>query len=62
MPDRSRFAGDGPAGTDPVGHRAELHRERCELFVAVTRARDALTLIRHGAPTPFLPAVPATGR
>ena len=35
-------------------YRAALRRERCELFVAATRARDALTLIWSGTPSRFL--------
>ncbi|MCX2971412.1 MULTISPECIES: hypothetical protein [Streptomyces] len=35
-------------------HRREPHRARSLLFVAATRARDALALTRHGEPSRFL--------
>ena len=40
--------------SDPSAYRAALRRERCELFVAATRARDALTLVWRGEPSRFL--------
>ncbi|WP_431781217.1 UvrD-helicase domain-containing protein [Streptomyces chumphonensis] len=40
--------------TDVTRHRRELHRARSLLFVAATRARDALTLTWHGEPSRFL--------
>lgn len=46
---------------DPHAHRQDLQRERCLLFVALTRARDVLYLSHSGSPTTLLPAnVPAT--
>ena len=39
---------------DPAAYRARLRQERCELFVAATRARDALTLIWRGDASRFL--------
>ncbi|MFC4854617.1 UvrD-helicase domain-containing protein [Actinophytocola glycyrrhizae] len=43
-----------PRDEDPVAHGQDLHRERCLLFVACTRARDALHLTHAGPPSPFL--------
>ncbi|MFE6909372.1 UvrD-helicase domain-containing protein [Streptomyces erythrochromogenes] len=40
--------------TDSVRHRRELQRARSLLFVAATRARDALTITWHGEPSRFL--------
>lgn len=40
--------------TDPNRHRRELHRARSLLFVAATRARDALAITWHGDPSRFL--------
>lgn len=40
--------------TDPSRHRRELHRARSLLFVAATRARDALAITWHGDPSRFL--------
>lgn len=40
---------------DPPRYRRELRKARSLLFVATTRARDALTISWHGAPSPFLP-------
>ncbi|MEU4146099.1 UvrD-helicase domain-containing protein [Streptomyces parvulus] len=40
--------------TDPSRHRRELHRARSLLFVAATRARDALAITWHGEPSRFL--------
>jgi superfamily I DNA/RNA helicase len=39
---------------DPARYRRELRKARSMLFVASTRARDALTVTWHGAPSPFL--------
>ncbi|GAA2921193.1 UvrD-helicase domain-containing protein [Kitasatospora cinereorecta] len=39
---------------DPLQHDADLLRERCLLFVACTRAREALSVTWNGAPSPFL--------
>ncbi len=38
---------------DPLRHTEELLRERCLLFVACTRAWEALR-VWHGQPSPFL--------
>ncbi|WP_245623239.1 UvrD-helicase domain-containing protein [Spirillospora albida] len=40
---------------DPATHADDVQRERCLLFVACTRARDALYVSHTGAPSPFLP-------
>ncbi|MDX3068658.1 UvrD-helicase domain-containing protein, partial [Streptomyces sp. ND04-05B] len=45
---------------DPTRYRRELRKARSMLFVAATRARDALTITWHGDPSPFL-AEPASG-
>lgn len=39
--------------TDPTRHQRELHRSRSPLFVAATRARDALAITWHGEPSRF---------
>ena len=44
-----------PAETDPVQHDLDLQRERCLLYVACTRARDALRISWAGRTSPFLP-------
>ncbi|MFI6822407.1 UvrD-helicase domain-containing protein [Micromonospora sp. NPDC050187] len=44
------------ATEDPHAHRQDLQRERCLLFVALTRARDVLYLSHIGTPSPLLPA------
>ncbi|BCL13868.1 UvrD-helicase domain-containing protein [Micromonospora sagamiensis] len=44
------------AAEDPHAHRQDLQRERCLLFVALTRARDVLYLSHTGTPSPLLPA------
>ncbi|WP_030674074.1 UvrD-helicase domain-containing protein [Streptomyces cellulosae] len=44
-----------PREADPLQHDADLLRERCLLFVACTRAREALSMTWSGAPSPFLP-------
>ncbi|MFJ9885317.1 UvrD-helicase domain-containing protein [Streptomyces sp. NPDC091287] len=44
--------------SDPLQHEADLLRERCLLFVACTRAREALSVTWSSEPSPFLP--PAT--
>ena len=36
-------------------HRQDLQRERCLLFVALTRARDVLYLSHSGTPSDLLP-------
>jgi hypothetical protein len=43
------------ATEDPHAHRQDLQRERCLLFVALTRARDMLYLSHSGMPSPLLP-------
>lgn len=43
---------------DPLAHKQDLQRERCLLFVALTRARDVLYLSYGAAPSTLLP-VPA---
>jgi superfamily I DNA/RNA helicase len=40
--------------TDPVRYERELKQARSLLFVAATRARDALTITWHGTPSPFI--------
>ncbi|MYS22506.1 UvrD/REP helicase N-terminal domain-containing protein [Streptomyces sp. DvalAA-14] len=44
-----------PREAEPVQHDADLLRERCLLFVACTRAREALSVTWSGTPSPFLP-------
>ncbi|MCX5210081.1 AAA family ATPase [Kitasatospora sp. NBC_00240] len=44
-----------PADADPLQHQSDLLRERCLLFVACTRAREALRVTWSGEPSPFLP-------
>ncbi|GAA1791233.1 ATP-dependent helicase [Planosporangium flavigriseum] len=46
------------AAEDPHAHRQDLQRERCLLFVALTRARDVLYLSHSGTPSTLLPASP----
>jgi superfamily I DNA/RNA helicase len=49
--------------TDTERYEREVKRARSLLFVAATRARDALVITWNGQPSPFLPlAVPAEGR
>ncbi|MEH0985728.1 UvrD-helicase domain-containing protein [Micromonospora sp. CPCC 205556] len=43
-----------PSEVDHVQHDSDLLRERCLLFVASTRAREALYVSWSGAPSPFL--------
>lgn len=43
------------AAEDPHAHRQDLQRERCLLFVALTRARDVLYLSHSGTPSSLLP-------
>jgi len=45
------------ADTDPARQHRELVRARSLLFVAATRARDALVISWHGQPSRFLPPV-----
>jgi hypothetical protein len=42
------------AGEDEVEHQRDLQRERCLLYVACTRARDALRVTWSGTPSSFL--------
>jgi superfamily I DNA/RNA helicase len=42
---------------DEVQHREDLQRERCLLYVAVTRARDSLAITWSGEPSRYLGAV-----
>ncbi|GGM86081.1 UvrD-helicase domain-containing protein [Streptomyces fuscichromogenes] len=44
-----------PREVDTLQHDADLLRERCLLFVACTRAREALSVTWSGARSPFLP-------
>jgi superfamily I DNA/RNA helicase len=46
--------------TDPARYQAECKRARSLLFVAATRARDALTMVWHGEPSPLLGGLAAT--
>ncbi|MEV0428489.1 UvrD-helicase domain-containing protein [Micromonospora sp. NPDC050495] len=43
-----------PAEVDPMQHESDLLRERCLLFVASTRAREALHVSWSAQPSPFL--------
>lgn len=44
-----------PASMDLLQHESDLLRERCLLFVACTRAREALAVSWSGEPSPFVP-------
>ncbi|MCP3818400.1 AAA family ATPase [Streptomyces sp. A3M-1-3] len=44
-----------PAEVDRLQHESDLLRERCVLFVACTRAREALHVSWSGSASPFLP-------
>ncbi|WP_425827562.1 UvrD-helicase domain-containing protein [Streptomyces fractus] len=44
------------AESDPLQHESDLLRERCLLFVACTRAREALRVSWSGKASPFVPA------
>lgn len=44
-----------PAAVDALQHDSDLLRERCLLFVACTRAREALAVSWSGAGSPFVP-------
>lgn len=46
--------------TDLSRYQAECKRARSLLFVAATRARDALTIVWHGEPSPLLGGLAAT--
>ena len=55
-----RASVDAWAHTDASRYQRELHRARSLLFVAATRARDALAITWHGEPSRFLaPLLPA---
>ncbi|MGB3441085.1 MAG: UvrD-helicase domain-containing protein [Actinophytocola sp.] len=43
-----------PRDEDLIAHEQDRRRERCLLFVACTRARDALHVTHAGTPSPFL--------
>ena len=45
------------SAADPVQHDVDLVRERCLLYVACTRAREALWIGWTGKPSRFVPAV-----
>ncbi|MFF7242335.1 UvrD-helicase domain-containing protein [Embleya sp. NPDC008237] len=49
-----RSSVDAWAATDPSRHHRELQRARSLLFVAATRARDALAIMWHAEPSRFL--------
>ncbi|WP_031476463.1 UvrD-helicase domain-containing protein [Streptomyces bicolor] len=44
-----------PASVDALQHDSDLLRERCLLFVACTRAREALAVSWSGSPSAFVP-------
>ncbi|WP_318272401.1 UvrD-helicase domain-containing protein [Microbispora triticiradicis] len=44
-----------PSDVDRMQHESDMLRERCVLFVACTRAREALYVSWSGTPSPFLP-------
>ncbi|MER7817846.1 UvrD-helicase domain-containing protein [Streptomyces sp. NPDC096153] len=44
-----------PTTVDALQHESDLLRERCLLFVACTRAREALAVSWSGAVSPFVP-------
>lgn len=46
-----------PASVDALQHDSDPLRERCLLFVACTRAREALAVSWSGAASPFVPSV-----
>lgn len=43
-----------PVDVDQMQHESDLLRERCLLFVACTRAREALRVTWSGSPSEFL--------
>ncbi|UYQ65635.1 UvrD-helicase domain-containing protein [Streptomyces peucetius] len=45
-----------PTEVDRLQHESDMLRERCVLFVACTRAREALHVSWSGSASPFLPA------
>jgi superfamily I DNA/RNA helicase len=46
-----------PVDVDRQQHESDMLKERCLLFVACTRAREALAVSWSGASSPFLPSV-----
>jgi hypothetical protein len=44
-----------PLASDPIAHQLDVQRERCLLFVAMTRARDVLFLSHAGQASSLLP-------
>jgi superfamily I DNA/RNA helicase len=51
-----------PADVDRQQHDNDMLKERCLLFVACTRAREALAVSWSGTPSPFLPAATRSGQ
>jgi superfamily I DNA/RNA helicase len=49
-----------PLEADPLQHAVDLLAERCLLFVASTRAREALAISWSGQPSPFLSLLDAS--
>ncbi|MFI7492699.1 UvrD-helicase domain-containing protein [Micromonospora echinaurantiaca] len=50
-----------PPEVDPLQHESDMLRERCLLFVASTRAREALHVSWSGSPSPFLSSASDAG-
>ncbi|RQW89111.1 UvrD-helicase domain-containing protein [Micromonospora globispora] len=50
-----------PSEVDQLQHESDMLRERCLLFVASTRAREALHVSWSGTPSPFLAFAPGVG-
>ncbi|TCO58272.1 UvrD-like helicase family protein [Actinocrispum wychmicini] len=48
-----------PLEVDRQQHESDMLMERCLLFVACTRAREALAISWSGTPSPFLPVTRA---
>jgi superfamily I DNA/RNA helicase len=48
-----------PPDVDRIQYESDMLRQRCVLFVAATRAREALHVSWSGTPSPFLSAVTA---
>lgn len=46
-----------PVDVDRQQHESDMLKERCLLFVACTRAREALSVSWSGASSPFLPSI-----
>ncbi|MEV4439369.1 UvrD-helicase domain-containing protein [Streptomyces sp. NPDC049577] len=51
-----------PAAVDPLQHDSDMLRERCLLFVACTRAREALYVSWTGEPSRFVPSAQEAAR